>query len=129
MKVVSAAIAVRDLPASLRFYVDVLGLREVRRSSPSEGMTLVFLQGDGGGMIELVEGVDKAPWGFESCEALFLVGLEVLDMDALVADLQRQGVSLTRGPIDRGGGNKIAFLKDPNGVEVELVQHGAPAGS
>jgi lactoylglutathione lyase len=34
-----------------------------------------------------------------------------------------KGAKFTRGPMEVGDGAKLAFLKDPNGVEIELIQH------
>ncbi|MBP7868467.1 MAG: VOC family protein [Firmicutes bacterium] len=125
MKVSYAAIAVKDLAESVRFYTEVLGLREVRRFQPRPGMTIAFLRGEGEGMIELVEGLDAREWPIDSGSALLLIGLEVRDMDGAARDLAARGVGFTRGPIAAEGGTKIAFLKDPNGVELELIQSGA----
>ncbi|RLG30589.1 VOC family protein [Methanosarcinales archaeon] len=122
MKVSYAAITVKDLEESVKFYTEILGLKEVRRFSPHERMTIAFLKGEGNGMIELIEGMDKSEWKIDSGQALLLVGLEVSDMDATVQALWGKGIDFTRGPIEVQGGTKIAFLKDPNGVGIELIQ-------
>lgn len=44
-------------------------------------------------------------------------------MDTTVEQLISKGVKFTRGPMKVGDGAKIAFLMDPNGVEIELIQH------
>jgi len=114
---------VEDLEESVEFYTDILGLKEVRRFSPYEGMTIVFLKGESDGMIELIEGVEKSEPEMKGRKGLFLVGLEVSDMDKTAKELQEKGIKFVRGPIDTPGGTKIAFLKDPNDVEIELIQH------
>lgn len=49
--------------------------------------------------------------------------MEVEDLDATAKELIERGAEFTRGPMEVGDGAKLAFLKDPNGVEIELIQH------
>lgn len=122
MKLSHAAIAVKNMEESVKFYTQVLGLKEVRRFTPREGMKVVFIKGEGEGMIELIEGIDKFEWKIDSGGAILLVGLEIPDLNATAQSLRAKGVNFTHGPMEVQGGTKIAFLKDPDGVEVELIQ-------
>jgi lactoylglutathione lyase len=79
----------------------------VRRFSPQPNLIIAFLQGEGEAMIELIEGKEAYKKG------LFMVGMEVDDMDAEMANLKANGVELTRGPFDALGGPIIAFLEGP----------------
>ena len=124
MKVNYVAIAVKDMEESVRFYSDVLGLQEVRRFEPQPGMTIVFMKGEGEGQIELISGIEKSEFSIDSAGALLLIGLEVEDMDATASVIRAKGVKFSRPPREVHSGTKIAFLKDPNGIELELIQHG-----
>jgi lactoylglutathione lyase len=73
-------------------------------------------------MIELTEGLENLDPKMKNQKGLFMVGLEVSDMDKTTKELQNKGVKFTRGPIDTPNGTKIAFLKDPEGVQIELIQ-------
>lgn len=115
MKVKNSVVAVENLDESARFYTDILGMDEVRRFSPMEGLTIAFFKGEGESTIELVEGE-------EGKKGLYMVGIEVEDMDEEIAKLRVKGVELTRGPIGPPEGPKIAFLEGPDGVEIELIQ-------
>jgi lactoylglutathione lyase len=117
MKIKNAAIAVKNLEKSAKFYTKILGLKEVRRFSPQPNLTIAFFQGEGEAMIELIEGEETDKIG------LFLVGMEVDDMDKEVANLKTNGIELTRGPFGPPEGPKIAFLEGPDGVEIELIEH------
>jgi lactoylglutathione lyase len=117
MKVKNAAIAVKNLEKSANFYTEILGLREVRRFSPQPNLTIAFFRGEGEAMIELIEGENSDKRG------LFLIGMEVEDMDEEVANLKANGVELTRGPFGAPEGPRIAFLNGPDGVEIELIEH------
>ena len=115
MKVKNSAVAVENLEESVRFYTDILGMEEVRRFSPVPGLTIAFVKGEGEATIELIEGE-------EGKKGLYMVGMEIGDMDEEIAKLKAKGVQLTRGPLGKPGGPKIAFLEGPDGVEIELIQ-------
>jgi len=117
MKVKNAVIAVKNLEKSANFYTEILGMKEVRRFSPQPNLIIAFFQGEGEAMIELIEGEEADKRG------LFMVGMEVDDMDAEVANLKANGVELTRGPLGAPGGPRIAFLEGPDGIEIELIEH------
>lgn len=102
MKVKNAVIAVENLDESARFYTDILGMKETRRFSPQPGLTIAFLQGEGEAAIELIKGE-------EGEKGLYMVGMEVEDMDAELANLKARGVKLTRGPFSAQGGQGLPF--------------------
>ncbi len=117
-------IRVRDLEAALRFF-GVLGLREVRRSEHTNGrFTLVFLSTghpDDPATVELT-------WNWDQAEP-YTVGrnfghlaYEVDDVYAVCARLQAAGVTVLRPPRD----GRMAFVRSPDDVSIELLQRGAP---
>jgi len=122
MKVKYTNIAVENIDESMKFYTDVLGFKENRRFSPEDGLTIAFLKGDGESMLELTEGMENLDPDMKGKYGIFMVGLEVSNMNKTAQDLQSKGVKFTRGPIDTPNGTKIAFLKDPQGVQIELIQ-------
>ena len=115
MKVKNAVVAVENLEESAKFYRDILGMEEVRRFSPRPGLTIAFFKDEGEAMIELIEGE-------EGKKGLYMVGMEIEDMDAELAKLKAKGVELNRGPFGAPGGPRIAFLDGPDGLEIELIE-------
>ena len=115
MKVKSSVVAVENLEESAKFYTNILGMDEIRRFSPRPGLTIAFFKGEGESTIELIEGE-------EGKKGLYMIGLEIEDMDFAVADLKSKGIELTRGPFGAPGGPKIAFLEAPDGFELELIE-------
>ncbi len=115
MRVKNSVIAVENLEESAKFYTEVLGMDEVRRFSPRPGLTIAFFKGEGEAAIELVQGE-------EGKMGLYMVGIEVDDMDDEIAKLKSNGVELIRGPFGEPGGPKIAFINGPDGVEIEFIQ-------
>ena len=106
MKVKNAVVAVENLEESAKFYRDILGMEEVRRFSPRPGLTIAFFKDEGEAMIELIEGE-------EGKKGLYMIGMEIEDMDAELAKLKAKGVELNRGPFGAPGGPRIAFLDWP----------------
>ena len=125
MKILHTMLRVGDLDRSLKFYVEVLGMRLLRQKDYPDGkFTLAFVgyqDEDEGAVIELTYnyGVDK----YELGSAYGHIALEV-DNAAATCDLVRQrGGRVTReaGPMKHGS-TVIAFVEDPDGYKIEFIQ-------
>ncbi len=122
MKYLHTMVRVTDLDASLRFYCDGLGLREVRRHDYPQGrFTLVFLAapGDELAQIELTHNWD--PEVYSGGRNFGHLAYEVDDIYALCTHLQNRGVVINRPPRD----GRMAFVRSPDHISVELLQKGA----
>lgn len=114
-------VRVTDPKASLRFYCDLLGLREVRRSENEQGrFTLIFLAppGQEDAQVELTHNWD--PEDYSGGRNFGHLAYEVEDIYALCARLQAGGVTINRPPRD----GRMAFVRSPDGISVELLQMG-----
>jgi len=118
MKVKYATIGVADMEESIKFYAEIMGLKIDSQINPYPGFTITFLKGEGDAMIELIENVENPQE-----TGLLSVGMEVEDMNATVKELKSKGAEITRGPTSVAAGTIIAFLQDPNGVQIGLIQH------
>ena len=121
MRLLHTMLRVRDLGAALEFWVNKLGLRELRRHESQGGrFTLVFLgSGEAGDSaeIELTYNWDqKEP--YPAGRFFGHLAFEVDDIYATCARLQTAGVSILRPPRD----GHMAFVKSPDGQSVELLQ-------
>jgi lactoylglutathione lyase len=119
-------IRVRDLDASLRFYTNLLGMKLLRkRDYPSGQFTLSFVgYGDESSntVIELTHNWGQAePYNLGS--AFGHLALGVPDVYETCERLAAAGVKIPRpaGPMAHGG-SVIAFIEDPDGYRIELVQ-------
>jgi len=122
MKYLHSMVRVTDLDASLDFYCRKLGLEEVGRSRNEAGRyTLVFLAapGDHGAQVELTHNWDPAP--YPSGRAFGHLAYEVEDIYALCQRLQSFGVVINRPPRD----GRMAFIRTPDNISIELLQKGA----
>jgi lactoylglutathione lyase len=123
MRLLHTMIRVKDLERSVSWYRDVLGMREEsRRVLEKADATILFLSdGDGKHRIELTYNHDGRDYqlGNQFGHFAFAVG----DLDAERERLAELGVSFTRGPYQvTPGGSRIAFIKDPDGIEIELIE-------
>ena len=116
-------IRVQNLESALDFFINKLGMMEVRRREAPEGrFTLVFLAtGPGESTIELTYNWDQ--------EEPYTVGrnfrhlaYSVENIYQLCEELQNKGVTILRPPRD----GKMAFIRSPDQISVELLQEGDP---
>jgi len=123
MKYLHTMLRVTDLDQSIRFYCDALGLREVRRRDYPQGrFTLVFLAapGDEHAQVELTHNWDPQPYpGGRNFGHLAYAVDNIYDTcNAFIA----HGVTINRPPRD----GRMAFVRSPDQVSVELLQKGEP---
>lgn len=125
MRLLHTMLRVVDLDRSIAFYTEVLGMRLLRRHDYPEGkFTLAFVgyqDESEGAVLELTHN-----WGVESYElgtAYGHIALEVPDAYAACEAIKARGGKVVReaGPMKHGT-TVIAFVDDPDGYKVELIQ-------
>lgn len=123
MKFLHTMVRVLDLDKSLDFYINKLGLVETRRHDvPAGRFSLIFLAtAEGEPEIELTHNWDQIE-PYDSGRNFGHLAFQVDDIYALCQQLQDKGVIINRPP--RCG--KMAFVKSPDGVSIELLQKGEP---
>jgi lactoylglutathione lyase len=125
MRILHTMLRVGDLERSIAFYTTVLGMRLLRRKDYPEGkFTLAFVgYGDESAeaALELTYnwGVDK----YEIGTGYGHVALEVNDAYKSCEEVKARGGKVTReaGPMKHGT-TVIAFVEDPDGYKIELIQ-------
>lgn len=125
MKYLHTMVRVTDLDQSIAFY-DKLGLREVRRKELPEGrFTLVFLAapGDEDAQVELTYNWD--PETLSGGRNFGHLAYRVKDIYGLCQSLMDQGITINRPPRD----GRMAFVRSPDGISIELLQEGDPLPS
>ena len=111
-------IYVRDLESSLNFYNEVFGFSEHQRFSKGESKIAVLDIGKG--LLELIQRPDapaEAPKGRWSH-----VAFHIKDYDSLVSKLEGMGLELRKVTLEDG--SRIAFFKDPDGHDIEIMEKG-----
>ena len=125
MRILHTMLRVGDLPRSIAFYCDVLGMKVLRTTErPEQKYTLAFVgYGDeaSSAVLELTYnyGVDRYDVG----TGYGHVAIEVEDAAAACAAVRAKGGTVTReaGPV-KGGTTVIAFVQDPDGYKIELIE-------
>ncbi len=128
MRYLHTMIRISDIDASLDFFCNKLGLKEVRRFESEQGRyTLIFLAAandeatginNRAPLIELTYNWD--PEEYKSGRNFGHLAYEVDDIYATCQQLIDKGVTINRPPRD---GN-MAFIKSPDGISIELLQKG-----
>ncbi|MCC6524552.1 MAG: VOC family protein [Polyangiaceae bacterium] len=125
MRYLHTMVRVRDLAAALRFFCDGLGLREVRRRDHEAGrFTLVFLGTEpdtDSPQLELTHNWDQGE-PYSAGRNFGHVAYEVDDIYARCRHLMDLGYVIARPPRD----GRMAFVRSPDLVSVELLQKGEP---
>jgi lactoylglutathione lyase len=122
MKYLHTMVRVKDLAASLAFYCDKVGLKEIRRVENTKGrFTLVFLAapGDESAQVELTHNWD--PEELTGGRNFGHLAYEVDDIYEKCRALSEAGVVILRPPRD----GHMAFVRSPEGISIEILQKGA----
>lgn len=125
MRILHTMIRVNDLEESLKFYCEKLGMKLLRKKDyPSGRFTLAFV-GYGpeseNAVIELTYNWDTHSYDLGNAFGHIALGVE--DIYKTCGELRARGVKIVRepGPMKHGG-SEIAFIEDPNGYRIELIE-------
>lgn len=121
MRYLHTMVRISNLDESLAFYTEKLGLREVRRNeSPQGRFTLIFLAADENpeAQVELTYNWD--PEIYTGGRNFGHLAYSVADIHATCEQLMDRGVTINRPPRD----GRMAFIKSPDGISIELLQQG-----
>ena len=123
MKYLHTMVRVANLDSALKFYCDALGLKQVRRTDNEKGrFTLVFLAapGDEQAQVELTYNWDTED--YKIGRAFGHLAYEVENIYTVCQRLRDHGVTINRPPRD----GRMAFVRSPENISIELLQRGAP---
>ena len=125
MRILHTMLRVVDLDRAIAFYTEVLGMQLLRRTDYPEGrFTLAFVgydSEDKSAVLELTHNWDTS--SYELGNAYGHIALEVADAAAACAEIKARGGKVVReaGPMKHGK-TIIAFVEDPDGYKVDLIQ-------
>ena len=131
MRILHTMLRVGDLERAIHFYTEVLGMQLLRRSeNPEYRYSLAFVGYEGNpaqAEIELTFNWDTTHYDLGSGYGHIALG--VPDVRAACERIQAAGGNVTRapGPV-KGGTTVIAFVADPDGYKIELIERAALAG-
>jgi len=122
LRIMHTCLNVMDLDRSVAFYRDQLGLKLTRRVEVKENNAeIAFLEDPDGNAIELTRWRDKKQ--LTEGDNFDHVAFGVRDLNPTIERLREQGVAIAMEPFKlKGGGHQIAFIKDPDGNWLELIE-------
>jgi glyoxylase I family protein len=122
--------AVADLDASLRFYVDLIGMKLIVRKVAPNGTQAAFVDAGNGAMLEIMSppGIRREPARRVGADEAGIkhITLAFENIDETYAKLVAAGVKSLEKPRDAYNRDilaRVAFVEDPDGIIVELAQH------
>ena len=123
MKYLHTMVRVRDIDASLDFYCNKLGLKEIKRKENKKGrFTLIFLGADNSddryALLELTHNWD--PEEYTGGRNFGHLAYSVDNIYEVCEKLIKNGVTINRPPRD----GHMAFVKSPDGISIEILQEG-----
>jgi lactoylglutathione lyase len=125
MQLLHTMLRVGDLQRSIDFYTQVLGMQLLRRSeNPEYKYSLAFVGYEGNpAQAEIELTYNHGVGSYDIGTAYGHIALGVLDAYAAVDKIKAAGGNVTReaGPV-KGGSTVIAFVTDPDGYKIELIQ-------
>ena len=128
MRLLHTMLRVGDLPRSISFYTDVMGMTLLRQSeNASQKYTLAFLgYGPNPEHAELELTYNHGVTSYDMGTAYGHLAVAVPDAYAACDRIRGAGGAVTReaGPV-KGGATVIAFVTDPDGYKIELIQRSA----
>jgi lactoylglutathione lyase len=123
MRILHTSITVKDIEVSIRFYRDVMGLElQGRTEIPENKAEIAFLvDRESGAQIELTYWQEKEEW--QEGDELDHIAFAVPDMNKAMKTFKEQKVEIALEPYSlKGSKSKIAFIKDPNGIWLEICE-------
>lgn len=122
MRIMHTCLNVMDLDRSIAFYRDRLGLKLTHRVEVKENNAeIAFMEDSDGSAIELTHWRDKKE--LTEGDSFDHIALGVKDLKPTIERLRAQRVTIAMEPFKlKGGTHRIAFIKDPDGNWLELIE-------
>ncbi|HXX73294.1 MAG TPA: VOC family protein [Candidatus Acidoferrales bacterium] len=122
MKILHTCLNVTNLDRSIEFYTKQIGLKFVsRREVKQNNAEIAFLQDENNGALELTYWRDKK--SLVEGDNFDHIAFQTDNIDARIKQLRANGVTIAMEPFSLDGStSKIAFVKDPDGNWLELIQ-------
>ena len=123
MKFLHSMIRVRDIDASLKFYTEVFNMK-IEKKRRLEDCWLYFLSDENNTcQIELTHNDETPENGYEIGNGFGHFAFSVDSMEEFTQKIKKNGYEYLYEPFDlTGNGSNIAFIKDPDGYEIELIE-------
>ena len=119
-------IRVKNMDESIRFYTEVFGMEiaeKREKMEPTRGEVVTLKSPNSSQLLELNFYEEESPFyaPYMNGEDLDHLAFDVENLESTVLDLKRRGIEIVVEPYQIGGWRE-AFIRDPNGIWIELLQ-------
>ena len=124
MKFLHTSITVKNMEESIQFYKEIIGLKLIKRREIKENNAeIAFLSdSESGNSVELTYWFDKDD--YNEGDELDHLAFATDNLTEAIIDFRNKGVNIAKEPYSlRGSDSKIAFITDPNGIWIELIEN------
>jgi len=126
MALIHTCYRITDIDRSVAFY-NALGFEEIGRLPIRDEAINVFMNQPGDGdspRLELTFNIGHTD-PYEIGSGYGHIAITADDLDGMLAKLREQGIEPEREPYSvRDGGNRLCFVRDPDGYRIEIIEHG-----
>lgn len=123
MRYLHTMVRISDVDASLHFYCDLLGLKQTRRiDRPEHGYSLIFVAAEETPDAEVELTYNHEPEPYDGGRNFGHLAFRVGNIYEACQRLMDGGVTINRPPRD----GRMAFVRSPDGISIELLQEGEP---
>ena len=123
MKILHAMIRVKDIDASMKFYTELLGLEKTHEIKLEDCILHFLKDKDSDFEIELTQNFDIPENGYQNGNAFGHFAVETANMNEFDKKMKNLGYEYLYEPfILEEASSKIAFIKDPDGNEIEVIE-------
>ncbi len=123
MKFLHTMIRVKDIEASMKFYTEVLNMKFDHKKRLDDCWLYFLTDEENTCQIELTVNDETPANGYEIGSGFGHFAFSVESLDKFTEKINQLGYEYLYAPFDLNGkGSKIAFIKDPDGYEIELIE-------
>ena len=123
MKFLHTMIRVKDIDSSLRFYTTLFNMKQVEKRRLEDCWLYFLSDEDNTCQIELTYNDETPDEGYQIGNGFGHFAFKVDSMEEFTSKLKESGYEYLYEPFDlTGNGSNIAFIKDPDGYEIELIE-------
>lgn len=123
MKLLHTMIRVKDIEKSLKFYIELLNMKLDHKKRLDDCWLYFLYDEDGTTQLELTANDETPENGYELGSGFGHLAFSVESMDKFSEKLNSLGYRYLYEPFDLNGkGSKIAFVQDPDGYEIEIIE-------
>lgn len=122
MKFLHSMIRVKNIDEALKFYEKLLNMKLVKTKRLEDCMLYFLADEEGSAQIELTYNDESPENGYENGSAFGHFAFSVSSLDDFTEKMNDLGYKYLYEPFNLDTGTRIAFVKDPDGNEIELIQ-------